>query len=595
MSKIIGLDIETASNGIEFQQRKSNAEYLSGCSLRLIGLSDGENHKIYDCWDTSMYSEVRRRINQSNDTFVGVNLTNFDLPILYRHGIIPRKVIDLRTIDRMLTGGDFFKNNRRMGFSLAEIAKRHLGLDIKEETDHTQWDRPELTEQQLSYVTADIAYLVPIYEKLHRIVKRKKAELAFELENDLVSVFANMIHRGLPVDVDGFSQELEDRIELSNSMRVQVAEALGIDSEKFSLTKSNSARQFYMALGIEPLYSYDERTGNRTVSISTEELSHAVQNYPNKTPYLQAAYQAKHEHSLATKFKDWLQTDPNGYLRPNFDSFGASTGRVASSRPNVHQLASELKEHIRPRQTNEKVVTSDLSQIEARILALIINDTNALAALSNPDSDFFSELAKSTGSKRDDMKVVYYGTSYGGSLDVLVRQSALSVLRGNSDSLWTKYDAAKFVRELDLALPIRARHLERIHRKSSVIKTSLDIPMGMGYSVHIPYGRRYGLKAQNLLNYPVQGRAAIMMKLLLRQAHNAGFPLVNNVHDEVVSIVDEDYTAGIDDAMTDCTRAAFQEMGDYGVVNFDHLRKAGVDPLDFVKIETAVADRWEKA
>ena len=595
MSKVIGIDIETASNGIEFQKRKSNAAYLSGCSLRLVGLSDGATHTIYDVWDGAQLDAVRRRINHSDDIFVGVNLTNFDLPVLLRHGIKVQRPVDLRTISRLLTGGNFFANNKRLGFSLAELAKRHLGLDIKEEIDHSLWNNPELTEQQLSYMTADIAHLVPIYEALMKDVKAKKAEKAFELENDLTSVFAHMIYRGLPVDTEGFQNEIQERIELSEDMRYQIAEALGLDTEKFSLTKARSAREFYTALGIEPVYSYDERTGNRKVNISTDELAHAVEAYPHRAPYLRAAYKAKHEQSLATKFTDWLQTDPAGYLRPTFNSYGASTGRIASSRPNVHQLAGELKKHIRPDDQSYKVVTSDLSQIEARILALLINDTEAIAALSNPETDFFTALSQSTGSKRDDMKVVYYGTSYGGSLDVLVRQSALSVLRGSSDSVWSLYDASKFVKELDLALPKRARYLERIQRKSQVIKSSLDIGIGMGYSVHVPYLKRYGLKAQNLLNYPVQSRAAVMMKLLLREAHKAGFPLVNNVHDEVVSVVPEDATPGIEDAMQDCTRAAFQQMGDEGVVNFDHLRKAGVEPLDFVEIGTNVSEYWSKA
>ena len=591
---VIGLDIETASNGIEFQKRKSNAEYINGCSLRLIGLSDGANHRIYDCWDDEQLQEVKRRINQSRDLFVGVNLTNFDLPVLYRHGIRPQSVCDLRTISRLLTGGNFFKDNRRLGFSLADLARRYLNKDIKEDIDHAQWSNEELTPAQLSYLTADIAHLVPIHKKLYAEVSSKNAFPAYHLENDLTNVFASMIHRGLPVDVDGFLHDIAERLELADGIKDKLADAVGIRGD-FSLTNQRSAREFYTALGIEPRHKKDERTGNPQVSIGTEELAHALQSSPDKVKYLQAAYQAKHEQSLATKFVDWMHTDVKGYLRPNFNSFGASTGRIASSRPNVHQLARELKTHIKPKDDSDKVVTSDLSQIEARILALQINDEEAIRALGDKDSDFFSVLASTTGSKRDDMKVVYYGTSYGGGYDVLIRQSALAVLRGGSDSIWSRYDAVKFVRELDLALPTRAKHLERIQRKASVLTRSLDLPLGMGYSVHVPYSRRYGLKAQNLLNYPIQGRAAIMMKLLLRQAHYAGFPLINNVHDEVVSVMNEDYSAGVEDAMVDCTRRAFEEMDLHGVVNFDFIKKQGIEPLDFVTIGTSVGDHWEKA
>ncbi len=64
---------------------------------------------------------------------------------------------------------------------LAALAKRHFDLNMPKDEQRSDWSVRPLRSTQLAYAAADVAYLIPLAEKLEReLKKRKRLEWALE-------------------------------------------------------------------------------------------------------------------------------------------------------------------------------------------------------------------------------------------------------------------------------------------------------------------------------------------------------------------------------------------------------------------------------
>ncbi len=59
---------------------------------------------------------------------------------------------------------------------LASLAKRHFGVDLPKDEQRSDWSQRPLTSQQMHYAAADVLYLVPLFEKIRKELKKAKRE-----------------------------------------------------------------------------------------------------------------------------------------------------------------------------------------------------------------------------------------------------------------------------------------------------------------------------------------------------------------------------------------------------------------------------------
>ena len=100
---VFGLDIETDHAGKEFNP-KNLSEYLFGCSLRIVILGDGVNVEVVDLYHEppEEVEKLREFLTTSPALFVGVNMRNFDIPVLMRTGFCPQNFMDLDEMSRLV-------------------------------------------------------------------------------------------------------------------------------------------------------------------------------------------------------------------------------------------------------------------------------------------------------------------------------------------------------------------------------------------------------------------------------------------------------------------------------------------------------------
>ena len=97
-----------------------------------------------------------------------------DLEILYRRtGQFPENLFDTQIGAALVGLGDHI--------ALAGLVRKLLGQKIPKGQTRSDWKRRPLTPQQLEYAAADVAPLAPLYQALHkRLKKHDRLEWAFE-------------------------------------------------------------------------------------------------------------------------------------------------------------------------------------------------------------------------------------------------------------------------------------------------------------------------------------------------------------------------------------------------------------------------------
>ena len=250
----------------------------------------------------------------------------------------------------------------------------------------------------------------------------------------------------------------------------------------------------------------------------------------------------------------------DGRIHSNFNQTETRTGRISSTEPNLQnipvrtELGREMRKFFCARE-GWALVDADYSQIELRVLAHVANDTQM-----QEDFRLGRDIHTMTAARVFDMpedlvtpqmrsraKAVNFGIVYG--------QQAY----GLSQSLHIPFYEAKEM-------------IDRYFEVHPGVRTYLDDVVAQahkdGYAVTLFGRRRYipELKAKNAaqrgfgertaMNHPMQGTAADIIKLAMRQvqdelvARDLGTRLMLQVHDELDLSVPESEVEEVSDLLT---------------------------------------------
>jgi DNA polymerase I-like protein with 3'-5' exonuclease and polymerase domains len=488
-------------------------------------------------------------------------------------------LFDTLLASQIIAAGD---QDERHG--LEAVAARYLGETIDKAERLSDWSG-ELSEAQLRYAALDASILLPLREKQ---IERLKADALLRcaaLEFDCVLPVAAIELAGIYLDEHRWREQLVNVERSRAALANELQEMLSEESMQGSLfgpptrDEINLDSHTQLTRALKRRFNIDVPDGStRNWKLQPLAEEHEVIRKLLAYRTVQKALTSYGANILQEINKE------TGRIHADFRQIGAPTGRMACTNPNIQQVphAIEYRRCFRadPRGRPRKLIISDFSQIELRILAEFTGDQGFIDAF-NSGGDlhrvaaaqvFNVPLDQVTREQRDFAKRLNFGVVYGIGAQRFSAMTGLSLTE--SEDILRRYFAT--YRQLDAWLRDAANRAirERTARTASgrLVRFRFD-----------PEDRQAASLAQrNGKNSPIQGSSADILKRALRLLHDklrdTTACIVNIVHDEIVVEADAGEAAGIAKTVEDAMCAAGEE----------YVKRVPV------KVETEVADEWVK-
>lgn len=467
---------------------------------------------------------------------IGQNL-KYDMKVLARNDI------HLNTIDDTMLISYAQSSGEQGGHGMDTLSERHLNhkpIPIKDliGTGKSQvtFDKVAI-EKAAPYAAEDADITLRLWKLLKPTLVTNRAVTVYEtLERPLSPILRDMEMNGIKVDRDmlsrlsnGFSQkmaELEDEIyELAGEkFNVGSPKQLGeILFDKMSMPGGKQTKTGAWGTGADVLEDL----------AMTHDLPRRILDWRSVS-------------KLKSTYTDSLQTHINaetGRVHTSFSMASTSTGRLASSEPNVQNIPVRTEEGRQIREAfiaepGNVLVSLDYSQIELRILAHMAGIDSLKQAFAEGQDIHAATASEMFGVSLDDMtpeirrqaKAINFGVIYGISGHGLGRN--LRIPRGEAQEFINTY-FEKFPGIKDYMNDMKAR-----------AKTDGYVESLFGRRIHTPginsKGPMRAYSERAAINAPIQGTAAdVIRRAMIRvpaALKDAGLSarMLLQVHDELI-------------------------------------------------------------
>ena len=391
--------------------------------------------------------------------------------------------------------------------------------------------------------------------QLHRVEVTKVYET---LERPLVPVLAAMERSGVKVDRDTLSR-------MSNAFAQKMA---GLEDEIYQLAgrKFNvgSPKQLGEILFDEMALEGGKKGKTGAYATGADVLEDLATEHDLPARVLDWRQLSKLKSTYTDALQDHINPD-TGRVHTSYSIAGASTGRLASTDPNLQNIPIRSEEGRRIREAfvaepGKVLVALDYSQIELRILAHIANipelkqafqdgiDIHALTA-----SEMFGvPLDEMTSDVRRQAKAINFGVIYGISGFGLARN--LRIPRAEAQGFIDRYF------ERFPGIRTYMNDTKAFAKEHGFVQTLF------GRKIHTPEisakGPRAGFAQRAAINAPIQGSAADVIRRAMIRMPDAikGLPatMLLQVHDELLFEVEK----GAEDALIDAARHVMENAAD---------------------------------
>jgi len=485
--------------------------------------------------------------------------------------------------DPMLAAKVFYAGMPNAVAGYKKLSERLLEVEISKDEQSSDWSAAELSPEQLGYAASDVEYLHELAHVLRTKADRKGLGAVLDLENRMVKVVSEMSTLGMPVDEAVFSacvRESEDGIaEQTTKLDSLITEPL---PDKFveANTKNKNVpeeRNERVNWKSHPQTLWALKSAGLDVASTAKKV---LAEYEGN-PLADALGALRKVGDVATRFR---QTKvENGRAHAKWKQVEADTGRMACEKPPLQGIPQPLKRaFVAP--AGHKLVVSDLSQIEVRVLAALSGDENLRQEFIEGNDVHRAVAANVLGIPREAVtpeqrklaKALVFGLLYGQGLKGFA-DKAREVFKKD----YSKREVQKrFWQPFFDAYPGVARWREdAINRFKSGRK---DTYTALGR-------RRLNLeKDTQALNSPIQGGAADVMKAIAvavyeRRLEVPGLEIVGLVHDEILATVPEEYAVAAAALVHEVMKEVGEEVTNIGV---DEDKRVPVEA------ETQVCDCW---
>ncbi|OGQ26385.1 MAG: hypothetical protein A2138_19795 [Deltaproteobacteria bacterium RBG_16_71_12] len=387
-------------------------------------------------------------------------------------------------------------------------------------------------------------------ERAHKIVHKLEGLLAkveerggkrvARLECLVLRPFAALEDRGLPIDVAGWQQLIDEEQQKARVAKEELLALAGphVQRDLFGVPELNLDAEAEVKQLVERV------TGRRLDDVARGTLG-ALDH-----PIARALLLWRESNKLISTYGDAFLSHVDrrtGRIHATFVPLGASTGRVASREPNLQNLPSDARFHrCLKAPPGRALVTADYATCELRIVAELSKDPVFLRAFDEGQdlhstvaaTMFKAEVSKTKNPElRQRAKAINFGLVYGMGAAALAAQLGVPVDEGER---------------------LLQQYFRTFPRIRDALERSVETALSKGYAETV-LGRRLffdpavlkGPNARGELsriakNMPIQGTSADMTKLAMVRVHErlldetkgtAG--LVNTIHDELVVECDE--------------------------------------------------------
>ena len=319
-----------------------------------------------------------------------------------------------------------------------------------------------------------------------------------------------------------------------------------------------------------------------------KDTSNATLQDHKDHPAIQSLLEYRKYEKLLTSFGDsilGLVNPVTGRIHPEFNQFGADTGRFSCQKPNVQQIPhdQEFRECFIAEEGN-KLITADYSQAELRILAQLSEDPKFIEAFCSG-----GDLHKLTASQmfnvpveevekpmRSAAKTINFGLAYGRGASSLAGQLGVD-----------PDEAKKLIGQYFNAYSGVMEWLEKAAKEAFEKGYSLT-PSGRKRFYEKPkhndkdYNSKKSAIERQGKNTPIQGANADITKYALVFLYKAlkpyGAKLVNTVHDEITVEAPADKSEEVQKLLE------------------EEMQRAGAEVVKLVpmKVDGEISDYWTK-
>lgn len=323
--------------------------------------------------------------------------------------------------------------------SIVEAALRFLGEEVP------QGDPNQLVpdEDMVSDAAALAWYTVRTHASVVERFESRTGAIYRDIELPLVPVLAALEHRGVQIDLpllEAHNADLRTRVA---DLEQQAFAAIGRE------VNLSSPKQLQEVL-FEQLDM--PKTRKTKSGYTTDAAALAELRLKKPHPFLDALL----VHRDANKLRQMVETlvkavKEDGRIHTTFVQTGSSTGRLASTDPNLQNIPVRSEEGRRIREgfihapEFETLMTADYSQIEMRIMAHLSGDEGLIEAFKHGEdlhrfvgSRIFGVAPEEvTSDMRSKVKAMSYGLAYGLSAFGLSKQLGISA--AEAKQLMTDY------------------------------------------------------------------------------------------------------------------------------------------------------------
>ena len=562
--KVLGVDTET--EGFDFTCKK----------MIMFQIGDADNQYIIDTRFVSI-EPLRDVLENKNITKIFHN-AKFDYKFIKRWANITCEgIYDTFLTELVISCG------KSLGYGLKDLCKRYLNVELNKEVRNLfiGLTGQPFTDDQIIYGAKDVEYLCKIKDLQLPTIQKYKLENVVQLENEVVSSFADMEYNGLDLDTERW-KELED-------LNTDKADSLltGLDL----MIKQDKRLQKFVAKYIQAdMFTPVEELRDINIKWTSPKQvlevfqclipkldnvnGKAMYKYRFKYPLIDKYVKYKEAMKLCTSYGDAFFKNLSGdnKIHTSFHQI-LDTGRVSSSKPNMQQIPADNSFRncfVAPEKWS--FVSADYSSQELNVIAFGSKDPVWLKALEEEQDlhstcaelvygeqwltsgenncAYFKRKAKcncpSHKKLRTNVKTINFGLAYGMGPNKL------------SDTLNINIDDAKVLIEKYFeAFPSIKGFLDKLGnfgKKYGYIKTFPPYNRKRWFTNWYPKiwdnkssSMELGSIERASKNTPIQGASADMTKraLVLMRDHIKKFDLpvklVMTVHDQIDTICRNDH------------------------------------------------------
>lgn len=353
----------------------------------------------------------------------------------------------------------------------------------------------------------------------------------YELEMNVRRIATQMEINGARVDLDYSKQKYDELMHYSEQMKVWGQNVYG-----YSLTSNVQMAKLFEELGAE----ITKRTPSGAPSVDKDQLAVFQHSDSPEVQNLASAIlnQRKAEKFASAYFENFIKMNTDGLVHPDIMTLEARTSRMSVRNPALQTLPSGdalVRDAFIPRQEGEVLLSADLDQVEARILAALSEDKDLIQVFKDADAtggDFFTTIMRQvykdptltkSDPRRKLIKANRYASLYGAGISKQADTAGVpvEVMQEVEDSFNASYPGVKkFMKETE-----------------KIAQDNMD-RTGIPY-VETVGGRRLPLDSDRLyagVNFRVQGSAAEVTKQCLVRIDQNDLTqfLILPIHDEVL-------------------------------------------------------------